>query len=305
MYNPLSGRETTFRRLIGHYSQQRPGPTLFVLAGLHGNEPSGVLGCEAVLTRLKHEQIPFAGQVVCLAGNLTALHAGVRFADRDLNRMFGRDEIERIQSITSPVEAEEQELIELTSAIDEFVDSTSRCYFLDCHSTSGESIPFISCLRHQDSLELTRRMPVHTVINESDELCGVSDTYLTSRGYTGFTFEAGQHSALATLEYQSCMIWALLQEIGCIEQAPHPVWERLQRTQTDGRWRLGIDYIHHVGPNSGFRMAPGFVNFQRIRAGELLAWEYDQPIHSRWNARIYMPLYQSLGSEGFYIVSER
>ena len=51
-------------------------------------------------------------------------------------------------------------------------------------------------------------------------------------------------------------------------------------------------------------MEPGFVNFQAIEKGELLAYQNGQPVKSEWDAFIFMPLYQSQGNDGFFVIQE-
>lgn len=49
-------------------------------------------------------------------------------------------------------------------------------------------------------------------------------------------------------------------------------------------------------------MEPGFFNFKTIAKGQVLANEKKGQILSHRNARIFMPLYQKQGSDGFFII---
>ena len=40
-------------RIIGNYSSNKKGPLLFVTAGVHGNEPSGVKALKKVFSELE------------------------------------------------------------------------------------------------------------------------------------------------------------------------------------------------------------------------------------------------------------
>ena len=80
---PRVGRE------LGTWDDGRPGPTLLVMAGVHGNEPAGVLAVQRVLGHLQERELPIDGRIVAFAGNLGALAAGQRFLARDLNRGWG------------------------------------------------------------------------------------------------------------------------------------------------------------------------------------------------------------------------
>ena len=75
-------------RIIGQFGQGDDGPLLFFVAGIHGNEPSGVKALQEVLDELGSMACDFKGRLVAAAGNLSALGQGVRYVDRDLNRIW-------------------------------------------------------------------------------------------------------------------------------------------------------------------------------------------------------------------------
>ncbi|MBZ0151887.1 MAG: succinylglutamate desuccinylase/aspartoacylase family protein, partial [Planctomycetes bacterium] len=74
----------------------RPGPTLLVLAGVHGNEPAGVAAVQRVLDTLQQRELAVRGRLVAFAGNLRALAEGRRFVDRDLNRGWSRGAVQEL-----------------------------------------------------------------------------------------------------------------------------------------------------------------------------------------------------------------
>ena len=51
-------------------------------------------------------------------------------------------------------------------------------------------------------------------------------------------------------------------------------------------------------------MLPGFEGFQKITAGQLLAYDDGVEVRAPMDGRILMPLYQQKGNEGFFIVDE-
>ena len=61
-------------------------------------------------------------------------------------------------------------------------------------------------------------------------------------------------------------------------------------------------YRHHVIDNTKFRMEPGYINFQHIEAGLVLATENGQPVKAPVSGNIFMPLYQNQGADGFFII---
>ncbi|NJN26908.1 MAG: hypothetical protein HC819_13470 [Cyclobacteriaceae bacterium] len=51
-------------------------------------------------------------------------------------------------------------------------------------------------------------------------------------------------------------------------------------------------------------MKAGYVNFQHVDKGEILAHDNHGPVASTRNAHIFMPLYQDQGCDGFFLVQE-
>ncbi|MCB1153909.1 hypothetical protein KDL45_09695, partial [bacterium] len=68
---------------------------------------------------------------------------------------------------------------------------------------------------------------------------------------------------------------------------------------------MEIFYHHKIKLSDDFMMKPGYLNFQEVEAGEVLARDVNGEIRSPANARILMPLYQAQGEDGFLLVRER
>lgn len=62
----------------------RPGKTVAIFAGIHGNEPIGV----QVLKILVQKINPIAGKIYLIYGNPKAIKKKIRYNDTDLNRSF-------------------------------------------------------------------------------------------------------------------------------------------------------------------------------------------------------------------------
>jgi succinylglutamate desuccinylase len=76
-------------RILGRFPEKRgDGNTLLISAGIHGNEPSGIVAFQKVLQKLKDLNPSLKGNLIGVAGNLTAIKAGERSVDHDLNRIF-------------------------------------------------------------------------------------------------------------------------------------------------------------------------------------------------------------------------
>ena len=67
---------------------------------------------------------------------------------------------------------------------------------------------------------------------------------------------------------------------------------------------MEIRHRHPVEPEDGILMKAGFENLQRIERGQVLARDKTGEILSSEDGRIVMPLHQSQGSDGFFVVRE-
>ena len=63
----------TLDRIIGSIEGAADGPTIIVLAGMHGNELSGVEALENAFNILKNAEIDFCGKFLGIRANLPAL----------------------------------------------------------------------------------------------------------------------------------------------------------------------------------------------------------------------------------------
>ncbi|MFD1095993.1 succinylglutamate desuccinylase/aspartoacylase domain-containing protein [Salegentibacter chungangensis] len=292
-------------RIIGKYTSGNKGPLLFVTAGIHGNEPSGLKALERVFSELERTKPEINGTILGVSGNKEALNRNVRYIDEDLNRTWTEENIKQKKSETH----EQKEMWEIIEVLKEYSeeDFTKR-YFIDCHTTSSDSLPYVSVQEVNDNDKWAHRFPTYIVRGFSDIITGDCDHYLSRIGMTGFVFEAGQHESESSVENHEGVIWLALKEgLGLdIEQLstyPECV-TRFSEKNAPTQRTFEIEYRHGLKDNGEFKMEPGFQNFQEIKKGELLAMQNGEELRSRWNARIFMPLYQSQGNDGFFVIKE-
>jgi hypothetical protein len=65
---------------------------------------------------------------------------------------------------------------------------------------------------------------------------------------------------------------------------------------------LEVRYRHAIEAGDRFVMEPGYVNFQPVVRGQLLARDRRGEIRAGERGRILLPLYQSQGADGFFLV---
>ena len=59
-----------------------------------------------------------------------------------------------------------------------------------------------------------------------------------------------------------------------------------------------------VTPEEQFEMKPGYANLQPVVKGEQLAKNTEGEIYSPQDGRVFMPLYQKQGTDGFFLARE-
>ncbi|MGB7784979.1 MAG: succinylglutamate desuccinylase/aspartoacylase family protein, partial [Salinimicrobium sp.] len=277
----------------------------FVTGGVHGNEPSGVKALEKVFAELEKTKPEINGRIIGLRGNTAALKKDQRFIDEDLNRTWTEENIKN----SDPETQEQREMNEIIEVLESCPEKNfTKRYFLDCHTTSSASAPYISVQEVHDNDSWAHKFPTYIVRGFSDIVYGAIDHYLSRTGLTGFVFEAGQHTSLESVENHEGMIWlALKQACGLdlekISCYPECV-TRFSEKNAPEQKTFEIIYRHEIKKGDSFKMEPGFKNFQPIKDGELLATNNGKEIKSEWDAFIFMPLYQSQGNDGFFVIQE-
>ena len=108
------------QRLIGKYEGKNSGKLFVAIAGIHGNEKTGLDALERIFRRLEEDQPDFNGTIVGIAGNLRAINENTRYFDVDLNRIWTEEFIREIKStsVDDMVIHEYKEMKSLLSEID-------------------------------------------------------------------------------------------------------------------------------------------------------------------------------------------
>jgi succinylglutamate desuccinylase len=309
-------------RLIGKYCGEERGPLVIVLGAVHGNEPAGVAALQEVFNMLEREPISnpdfeFKGCLVGFVGNVQAFSTNQRFISKDLNRMWGADEVAKILALSiEQRSAEEVELVELLTAIRTEIASyqPNTLVLLDLHTTSAEGGIFSIPLEDDgDSIELAQKLFAPVVLGLLDGLDGTLMHFAAANRFSieGFpsktvsvALEAGQHEDPESVSRSISGIVSCLRSVGCVE--PEHVDSHhetiLKRDVSDLPSVTRIVYVHSLAAGHQFQMRAGYVNFQTIHQGEHLADDRNGPVYAPFSGHILMPLYQKKGADGFFIV---
>ena len=295
---------------LGSVGAAGDGPMLLALGGIHGNEPAGVHALLRVLDTIEREDIRLQGSFHAFAGNLAALKGGARFLEEDLNRIWpeGRHHPAPPADPEDGLSPDARQREDLLAALREVVDDVpqdAEVHFLDLHTSSAEGVPFICVGDTLRNRRFARAFPVPVLLGLEEQIDGALLEYLNNRGLVTLGFEGGRHDSPAAVDAMEAAIWTALASAGIVDAADCThVRDAQALLERSGRGLppvLEVRYRHPIEEDDGFRMRPGYRNFQVVHAGEELADQLDGAVKSHHRARILLPLYQGKGDDGFFI----
>jgi succinylglutamate desuccinylase len=310
-------------RLIGRFGGQHPGALVVVFAAVHGNEIAGVHALQEVFALLEAEAkskttFRFEGTLLGILGNKQALEAGKRFIHRDLNRIWEPAEIERILHTRPEArEAEDREAAEILSLVRETIQQNNpdALILLDLHTTSADGGVFCIPAGDPASLRLAKALQAPVILGLMDGIRGTLLHYAANRAFcekdrpahcVAAAFEGGRHEDPRSVSRCIAAVINALHAAGCVK--PQEMNTRHQEILLNYSQKLPkvsrLHYVHSIRPEDRFRMRPGYLNFQAIRAGEHLADDAHGPVLAPRDGLVLMPLYQAQGSDGFFVVEE-
>ncbi|GAA4280249.1 succinylglutamate desuccinylase/aspartoacylase family protein [Gaetbulibacter aestuarii] len=290
-------------RFIGKVNGTRPGPSVIFFGGIHGNENSGVVALKKLFETLRPEA--FCGSVYGISGNLKALEIHRRFIEKDLNRLWTLENIKKIRSKKNP-NSEESELLKILNII-EFIISYNQppFYFIDLHSTSSKTLPFITINDALINRKFSKQFPVPIILGIEEYLTGPLLSYINQLGYVSLGFESGQHDDISAINNSVAFINLALKYSGVLStQSPKMdnYFNELKFQSANLNDIFEIIYLYRIHDGETFKMDDGFKSFQSIHRGKPLARSNSKIIKAPYTGRVFMPLYQTQGAEGFFII---
>lgn len=236
---------------------EKPGKTLTVMGGVHGDEPCGVQAVLKVASQVKLA----SGKVNFVIGSPRAVEAKQRQIDMNLNRAF------RPAPYMSEAELgsyERARALELMALLEE------SCALLDVHSSMTPGSPvFIICEPH--SFGLAARLPAEIVSYGWDIIePGGTDYYMNRLGGKGVCIECGFHEDPEAPRRARQAILAFLTYMEVVEgEAP---------TVRDGQRRVFAHYLYFTVVN--FKLAAEFGDFTPVSKGQLIGHDGGREVKS-------------------------
>lgn len=297
-------KTTSVNRIIGKIKGEEGQPTIVFFAGIHGNETSGIFALQEVFKSI--ESLNIQGSVFGVSGNLKALELNKRFIDEDLNRIWTHDRLDYLNEKVNH-NAEEQEQTELFELLKEIITTNSGpLYFIDLHTTSSRTLPFITINDALINRKFSKLFPVPIVLGIEEYLNGPLLSYINELGYVSLGFESGQHDAAHAISnhisfaYLALVYTKILNKEDVSDCMKH--YNRLKKASKNESEISEVVHLHKILESENFKMLNGFKSFQNIKKGTKLAISNNKEIVSKHNATLFMPLYQDIGDDGFFII---
>lgn len=300
-----------------NFQGETKGPLLIVIGALHGNEKAGLQAMDLVGKMLEVEPITnpvfdFKGKIVGLIGNIPATNREVRFIDQDLNRMWGKSNLNHIRNKNvESLNTEEKELLGLIRTIEQEIETylPQELYILDLHTTSSGGGIFAIPNYDKKSLEIAENLHVPVILDMLEGISGTTLHHFNRNLYpdiltTAVTFEAGQHYDYLSVNRCIAAIVNCLISIGIVDREHvENIHDEVLVAYSKNLPKVSkLIYKHDIRPTDRFVMKPGYGNFDAIKKGEILAYDQTGEIKAKESGLVLMPLYQPQGNEGFFIV---
>jgi len=294
------------KRILGKYYGTNNSPTVVIFAGIHGNEKAGVHAAHLVIEKIKKENLKFNGNLHLILGNINALNKGIRFEDVDLNRIWRNAAISQFKNGESVQLLESKEQKDIYLLIQEILKEPGPFYFLDMHTTSASSVPFITISDSLNNRKFSANFPIPVVLGIEEYLEGPLLTFINEYGHVALGFEGGAHTAESSIINCEAFVWKALVHSKCVDVsniANYDHYENVLSNLCCEYQFFEINYRYQIKEDENFEMKKGFENFETIKKNELLALSDGLEIYAQEGGRIFMPLYQKLGEDGFFILS--
>lgn len=295
-------------RYIGRVIGPKKGPTLIFFGGIHGNEPAGVKALEHIFEKLNSSIFEIKGAIYGIRGNIPALLQKKRFLQTDLNRLWTKEKIFEIKNKSNlDLNIEELELLKIEKTVLEILSSQhAPFYFVDFHTTSSKTIPFITINDAMINRKFSRLFPLPVILGIEEYIEGPLLSIINQMGYVSLGFESGQHNELSAVSNSISFLWLTLVFTEAIEKKEIPDfeahYEQLSKSAEGDAKFYEVAYRHILTNTDDFAMLSGFESFQKVGKGTALAIQNKTMISVEKKAILFMPLYQQQGADGFFLI---
>lgn len=303
-------------RVIGRYEGKDKGPLLICFGSIHGNEPAGTKALELMFKMLEVEPITnpsfcFKGRLLGIRGNLRAIKARKRFLEKDLNRQWTTENVNRIMKADiTKLSAEDLEIREIKTLIDQEITEyqPKKIILLDLHTTTAFGGIFTIVTNTPESLKIGIELHAPVIRGLLEGIQGTSLHYFNEENIgvptIAVCFESGQHNEHLSINRAIAAITNCMRTIGCVRAADvENQHDKLLKEFSAGLPKVSqLIMTHAIEETDEFVMRPGYKNFQIVKKGEVVADDKKGGIKIVKDGLLLMPLYQKQGDDGFFLI---
>lgn len=298
------------RILFAHHGDPQL-PTLVIIAGIHGNEPASVMAMESLFGSPPGGNFTLQGNVLVLKGNNQALKRKLRYIEKDLNRIWTADNLHLVRMKNSEQDRFSYPELEELAALDRLITTIiarygrGRILFADLHTTSSESCAFLPFNDTLVNRAVAKQFPVPLILGIEEYLEGPLMSHINDLGLPALGFEAGRHEDPGSIRRHQAFVKLCMNYLGIIHLPATDIASEEDHLKNNQDIRPGFYEIlcrYPLRPKQQFEMKPGFFNFNPIQKGLVLASSDGKPVISPYKGMVFLPLYQQMGQEGFFIV---
>jgi len=303
-------------RIIGRYDGKEKGALLICLGSIHGNEPAGTKALELMFKMLEVEPITnpsfcFRGRLFGLRGNLRAIKAGKRYLEKDLNRQWTVENVNRVmQAAVTTLRAEDLEIREIMELINQEIAEyqPKKIVLLDLHTTTAHGGIFTVVTDDPESLKIGIELHAPVIRGLLKGIQGTSLHYFNRENIgiptVAVCFESGQHEEQLSINRAIAAITNCMRTIGCVlAEDVENQHDKLLKEFSAGLPKVSqLIMTHAIGETDKFVMRAGYKNFQTVKQGEVVADDKKGGIKIVKDGLLLMPLYQKQGDDGFFLI---
>jgi succinylglutamate desuccinylase len=258
----------------------KPGPTLAIFAGLHGNETAGVFALQELIPKLKITR----GKIFIAYANPPAIEAGVRMVNKNMNRCFDKD-----NKGTDPEDIRAKELMTILDKSDALLDL--HMFYDD------DGVPFVIC--EDNAVDIAHKFDVDIISTNWDAAePGAADGYMFRQGKIGICIECGPISKAQ--EYKDFSIRTIYQFLRHFDMSD-------DRTEFSIKPKRIVRASHAVRKSSAnFKLVEGFRNFDKMKNGQVISVDGKEKYIAKDREYIIFPHYNArIGEEAFIVGTEQ
>lgn len=289
-------------RLIASIYKDSELPSILFFCCVHGNEKAGYLALQSFFEHIQEFKDLIEGNIYAIFGNQEAYLQNARFIDKDLNRIWTQSHIQAASRKNNV--SEYNELVEMYTTLYALLKkSKNKVYAIDLHTTSGPTKPFIIMNDALKNRAFVRDLGYPVIFNVETFIEGALLNLLNDLGHVSLAFEGGEHYAEHSVEEIKSFCYKMLFHTNLMKA------EDLQKMginknvyKNKNAHYFEMIFRQALQPKDKFEMCGNYVNFQKLKKGERIAWLNNQDIYAPKAYQIFMPLYQNKGEDGFFYV---